>query len=73
METSGSYRLTVKDVTVDENGIYTVHAERYKPSIVTCDLRWWVILVETDKGVTDASKVKVEITDVHQETTSMLQ
>ena len=63
-ESSGSYRLTVKDVTVDADGIYTVHIERFKPSVATCDLARWYIYVATDKGLTDADHVKLEFTDI---------
>ena len=63
-ESSGSNRLEVKDVKVDADGVYTIMVTRTMPEISTCDLARWYLYVVTDKGITDAKKVKVEFTDV---------
>lgn len=46
---SGSFSYEVNSVVKGENG-YTVNVSCYTPEIGTCDMRYWLILLDFDKG-----------------------
>ena len=63
-ESSGSIRHKVTEVTNDGNSLH-ISVQRFHPSVYTCDMAYWYLLLELPSTVPDRAEFTWE--DVHEE------